>query len=204
MPPGGEQAGFSKPSPIGCSGRQTGIRAVHAAGPACGTKPGTTVPVLGPAFRGASNGVDPPPALGLLTFPDVPCAVQAGGCHARQSLRLLPCLPFQNGQKGQSSPWGKSSPSSCGQPMFPWLSATDLTPYWRKKSFISCWTFGLVVTSVATQRFMIGSAPSCRITPAAIFVVVLSSGPYRATVPRGYCGCWRPAPRSRSFSTPVP
>jgi hypothetical protein len=25
-------------------------------------------------------------------------------------------------------------------------------------------------------------------TAAAIFVVVLSSGPYRATVPRGHCG----------------
>src|SRR5262249_35575716 len=112
--------------------------------------------------------------------------------HAPQSLRLLPCFPFQNGQKGQSSPCGKSSPSSCGQPMFPWLIATDLTPYRRKKSFISCWTFGLVVTSVATHRFRIGSAPSCRITPAAIFVVVLSSGPYVATVPMGYCGCCRP------------
>src|SRR5262245_37535556 len=182
MPPGGEQAGFSKPWPIGCSGRQSGIRAVHSAGPACGTKPGTTVPVLGPAFRGASNGVDPPPALGRMAFPDAPCAVQAGGCHAHQSLRLLPCLPFQKGQKG------KSSPSSCGQPRFPWLSATCLTPCWRKKSFNSCWTFGLVVTSVATHRFRIGSAPSCGITPAAIFVVVLSLGPYISTVPRGYCG----------------
>jgi hypothetical protein len=27
---------------------------------------------------------------------------------------------------------------------------------------------------------------ACRITPAAIFMVVLSSGPYRATVPMGY------------------
>src|SRR5262249_23911296 len=105
-----------------------------------------------------------------------------------QSFRLLPCLPFQNGQKGQSSPCGKSSPSSCGQPMLPWLIATDLTPCWRKKSFISCCTFGFVVTSVATQRFRIGSSPSWRITPAAIFVVVLSSGPYVATVPMGYCG----------------
>src|SRR6516225_424540 len=35
---------------------------------------------------------------------------------------------------------------------------------------------------------MIGSAPSRRTTPAAIFVVVLSSGPYIATVPTGYCG----------------
>src|SRR5262245_41899998 len=38
-----------------------------------------------------------------------------------------------------------------------------LTPCRRKKSFISCWTFGLVVTSVITHRFRIGSAPSCRI-----------------------------------------
>src|SRR5262249_52489705 len=120
---------------------------------------------------------------------DAPCAVQAGGCHERQSLRLLPCLLFQNGQKGQSSPCGKSSLSSCGQPMLLSVIATCLTPCWRKKSCNSCWTFGLVVTSVATQRFRIGSAFSFRITPAAIFVVVLSSGPYRATVPRGYCGC---------------
>src|SRR5262249_7412937 len=72
--------------------------------------------------------------------------------------------------------------------MLPWVIATCLTPCWRKKSFISCCTFGLVVTSVATQRFMIGSAPSYRITPAAIFVVVLSSGPYRATVAMRGCG----------------
>ena len=50
-----------------------------------------------------------------------------------QSCRLLPCFPFQNGQKGQSSPCGKSSPSSCGQPMFPSVIATDLTPCcWKK------------------------------------------------------------------------
>src|SRR5262249_6925449 len=65
--------------------------------------------------------------------------------HASQSLRLLPCVPFQNGQKGQSSPWGKSSPSSCGQPRLPSVIATCLTPCWRKQSFISCCTFGLVV-----------------------------------------------------------
>src|SRR5262249_28056564 len=34
-------------------------------------------------------------------------------------LARLPCCPLQNGQKGQSSPCGKSSPSSCGQPMLP-------------------------------------------------------------------------------------
>src|SRR5205823_4628277 len=68
------------------------------------------------------------------------------------------------------------------------LIATDLTPCWMKNSFISFWTFGLVVTSVATQRLMIVLAPSCRITPAAILVVVLSSGPYRATVPIGNSG----------------
>src|SRR5205807_8544898 len=89
------------------------------------------------------------------------------------SLALLPCFPFQNGQNGQSSPWGKSGPSSCGQPIFPWLIATCLTACWRKKSFNSCCTFTLVVTSVATHRWMIVSARSWRITPAAIFVVVL-------------------------------
>src|SRR5262249_13781814 len=41
-------------------------------------------------------------------------------------------------------------------------------------------------------------------TPAAIFVVVLSSGPYMATVPMGYCGCCRPAPTPRSSSPPLP
>src|SRR5262249_56634515 len=46
-------------------------------------------------------------------------------------LALLPCFPLQNGQNGQSSPWGKSSPSSCGQPMLPSVMATDLTPCWR-------------------------------------------------------------------------
>jgi hypothetical protein len=39
------------------------------------------------------------------------------------------------------------------------------------------------------KRPQVREAPSCRITPAAIFVVVLSSGPYRATVPMRYCGC---------------
>src|SRR5262249_40568849 len=134
--------------------------------------------------------------VGQITF----VGVNGDGVH----LALLPCFPFQNGQKGQSSPWGKSLPSSCGQPMFPWLIATDLTPCWRKNSFISCWTFGLVVTSVATQRFMMGSAPSRRITPAAILVVVVSSGPYMATVPMGYCGGCRAVPRPRSSPTPLP
>src|SRR6188474_1370104 len=41
--------------------------------------------------------------------------------------RALPCLPFQNGQKGQSSPIGKSSPSSCGQPMLRSVATTDRT-----------------------------------------------------------------------------
>src|SRR5262249_14412831 len=108
--------------------------------------------------------------------------------HSSQSLALLPCFPFQNGQNGQSSPCGKSSPSSCGQPMLPLLMATDFTPCRRKKSFISFWTFGFVVTSEATHRLIIASAPSCTITPAAILVVVLSSGPYKATVPMGYTG----------------
>jgi hypothetical protein len=35
------------------------------------------------------------------------------------SRRPLPGLPFQNGQKGQSSPCGKSRPSSWGQPRLP-------------------------------------------------------------------------------------
>src|SRR5262245_57219732 len=55
-----------------------------------------------------------------------------------------------------------------------------------------------------THRFMIASAPSRRITPAAIFVVGLSSGPYVATVPMGHCGCCRPERRARSSSTPLP
>ena len=94
------------------------------------------------------------------------------GRYSYSSPAELPCLPLQNGQKGQSPPWGKSSPYSCGQPRLPSVIATCLTPCRRKKSFNSCRTFGLVVTSVDTQRFMIGSAPLCRITPAAIFVVV--------------------------------
>src|SRR5262249_19217364 len=140
----------------------------------------------------------------LLAFPDAPCAVQAGGCQEHQSFRFLPCFPRQDGQKGQSSPWGKSSPSSCGQPRLPSVIATCLTPCRRKKSFNSCCTFGLVVTSAATHCFRIGSAPSRRMTAAAIFVVVWSSGPYRATVPRGYGGCCRPERRARSSSTALP
>src|SRR5271157_4072634 len=100
-----------------------------------------------------------------------------GRSHRPQSLRLLPCFPAQNGQKGQSSPSGKSSPSSWGQPMFPALAATALTPCSSKNSWISILTFGLVVTSVATHRLMIGSAFGDLITPAAILVVLLSSGP---------------------------
>ncbi len=68
-------------------------------------------------------------------------------------------------------------PSSCGQPMLPELAATDLTPCCSKNLTISRWTFGFVITSVATQRRMIGWAVGDVITPAAIFVVVLSSGP---------------------------
>src|SRR5450755_3442883 len=89
---------------------------------------------------------------------------------------LLPCFPFQKGQNGQSSPTGKSSPSSCGQPMFPSLIATDLTPCSLKNSWICRWIFGLVVTSVATQRLIIALEFSAVNTPAAILVVVLSSG----------------------------
>src|SRR4051794_13729265 len=54
-----------------------------------------------------------------------------------QSLRLLPCFPAQNGQKGQSSPSRKSSPSSWGQPILPSLMAIDLTPCFSKNSLIS-------------------------------------------------------------------
>src|ERR1022692_95148 len=71
--------------------------------------------------------------------------------------------------------------------MLPSLIATDLTPCFLKNACISFCTFGFVVTSVATQRSMIASAVACMMTPAAIFFVLLSSGPYRATVPRGYC-----------------
>jgi hypothetical protein len=46
--------------------------------------------------------------------------------------------------------------------MLPSLTATELTPCWRKKSFISCWTFGFVVTSVATQR-LIAAAELARV-----------------------------------------
>ena len=52
----------------------------------------------------------------------------------------------------------------------------------------SCRTFGFDSHVLGTHRLIIDSAPSRRMTAAAIFVVVLSSGPYRATVPRGHCG----------------
>ena len=61
--------------------------------------------------------------------------------------------------------------------MFPALAATDLTPCALKNSWISHLTFGLVVTSVATHRMIIGSAVGDVITPAAILVVILSLGP---------------------------
>src|SRR5262245_37797580 len=105
------------------------------------------------------------------------CVSRMDGLQRPQSRRLLPCLPAQNGQKGQSVPSRKSSPSSCGHPMFPSLTATDLTPCPAKNSFISRCTLGFVVTSVATHRRRIGSAVGDVITPAAILVVVLSSGP---------------------------
>ena len=91
-----------------------------------------------------------------------------------QNHGLLPCFPFQ---KGQSSPSGKSSPSSCGQPILPELAATDLTPCIWENPIISRWIFGFVMISVAIHRWMIGSALGDVITPAAILVVVLSSGP---------------------------
>ena len=61
--------------------------------------------------------------------------------------------------------------------MFPSLIETDLTPCSSKNSWISRWIFGLVVTSVATQRLMIALEFGPLNTPAAILVVVLSSGP---------------------------
>src|SRR5271157_1054172 len=45
-----------------------------------------------------------------------------------QSLRLLPCFPAQNGQKGQSSPSGKSSPSSWGAAHVPLAHGNRLDP----------------------------------------------------------------------------
>src|SRR5262249_43435408 len=130
--------------------------------------------------QGAVLDLDPTPDRGLdvperdLQLVDDAGFLGLGHRAAPHSCRLLPCFPFQNGQKGQSSPIGKSSPSSCGHPMFPWLIATCWTPCWRKKSCNSCCTFGFVVTSVATHRIKTGSAPSCEMTAAAIFVVILS------------------------------
>src|SRR5271157_2276337 len=105
------------------------------------------------------------------------CLPPADDPYRPQSLRLLPCFPAQKGQNGQSSPTGKSSPSSCGQPMLPSLIATDVTPCSLKNSMISRWIFGLVITSVATHRLMIALEFFAVNTPAAILVVVLSSGP---------------------------
>lgn len=95
----------------------------------------------------------------------------------RHSTAPLPCFPFQYGQKGQSPPTGKSSPSSCGHPMFPSLATTDFTSCREKNSLISRRTFGFSWTPVPTHRSKIGSAPSEIITDATIFVVVLSSSP---------------------------
>ena len=47
---------------------------------------------------------------------------------------------------------GEVLPFLVGQPMFPSLMTIDLTPCFSKKSLISRWTLGLVVTSFATQR----------------------------------------------------
>ena len=54
--------------------------------------------------------------------------VPVNAFHISHSFWPLPCLPFQNGQNGQSSPRGKSWPSSCGQPMLLSVVTTDLTP----------------------------------------------------------------------------
>src|SRR5271157_830129 len=146
--------------------------------------PGSVSRCIPSSARACASPVNPPD----LHDPD-------GRSHRPQSLRLLPCFPAQNGQKGQSSPSGKSSPSSWRQPMFPALAAIDLTPCSLKNSWISRLTFGLVVTSVATHRMMIGSAAGDTITPAAILVVVLASGPERATVPIGDSGRFLCLPR---------
>src|SRR5207247_4566630 len=63
-----------------------------------------------------------------------------------QSLRAVPCLPFQKGQNGQSSPVGKSSPSSWGQPMLPSVATTDLTPCFATNCRVWPWTLGLSLT----------------------------------------------------------
>src|ERR1022692_1090073 len=98
-------------------------------------------------------------------------------CHRDYSFRLLPCLPFQNGQNGQSSPCGKSSPSSCGHPILRSVATTELTPYFLKNSCICRLTFGLSITLVPIHRSKIGSAPSRLMTPATILVVIWSFGP---------------------------
>src|SRR5208337_689104 len=147
-----------------------------------------TSSVVGRRPRRLCTNAEPLPSVSLLWYSFIGSYVASPGnppdlhdtdgrFQRPQSLRLLPCFPAQNGQKGQSSPSGKSSPSSWGQPMFPSLAATDLTPCSSKNSWISILTFGLVVTSVATHRSMIGSAFGDLITPAAILVVLLSSGP---------------------------
>ncbi len=110
-----------------------------------------------------------------------------------QSFLLLPCFPFQNGQKGQSSPCGKSSPSSGGQPMLPWLIATDLTPCSLEEILHLLLDFRVCGNGRGDPPLddRLGhhpATPSWRITPAAILVVLLSSGPYIATVPTGYFG----------------
>ena len=84
--------------------------------------------------------LDPPPDRGLdvperdLQLVDLGRPLRLRHDTPPHSRRLLPCLPFQKGQNGQSSPTGKSSPSSCGQPMFPSAIATDRTPCCPKNS----------------------------------------------------------------------
>jgi len=60
--------------------------------------------------------------------------------------------------------------------MFPALAATDLTPMLLEELHDLPLDLRLVVTSVATQRFMVGSAFGEVFTPAAIYGRVLVVG----------------------------
>ena len=56
------------------------------------------------------------PARWCLAVSSVRLAAPLDSHASRPPLLAVPCLPRQKGQKGQSSPVGKSMPSSCGQP----------------------------------------------------------------------------------------
>ena len=93
-----------------------------------------------------------------------------------QNHGLLSCVPAQNGQNGQSSPNGKSLPSSCGQLTFRSLMENDLTPGFSKKSSILAGRSGRpYIGSYQALPIVLGFGPLK--THAAILVVVLSSGP---------------------------